>query len=106
MEFALKLSLFFSMLMTDLIKNAILSSSEGKSVLIAMAFRSIVVKNFAGKSPLISNQLFKRVRKDSSNKKSTGLGTAISKTIANKYGLGLNCNLTGRHKFTVRFPSE
>jgi len=95
-----------SVLLTNLIKNAIVHGAEGRPVEILVDAKTISVKNFGDGGALDSAQLFKRFRKSTTDKKSTGLGLSISKAIAERYGLELNYIFSDRHEFIVRFPQN
>lgn len=73
-----------AVLITNLIKNAIVHGAEGRPVEVVIEADSVSVRNFSGDVPLDRAQLFKRFKKKSPDKGSTGLGLAISKAIADK----------------------
>lgn len=93
-----------AVLMTNLIKNAIVHGEDGGQVEVVITSNSISVKNFGGDVALDRALLFERFKKDSSDKGSTGLGLAISKAIADKYKLRLVYNYSDGHEFQLRFP--
>lgn len=93
-----------AVLMTNLIKNAIVHGAKGGPVEVVIASDSISVKNFGGDVALDRALLFERFKKNSSDKGSTGLGLAISKAIADKYKLQLVYNYSDGHEFRLRFP--
>ncbi|SIQ01985.1 sensor histidine kinase [Maribacter ulvicola] len=91
-------------MITNLIKNAIIHGNTGKEVTITIDASSITIKNYGKKKALDSNSLFTRFKKASSDSRSTGLGLAISKAIADKYGLQLTYTFTDQHNFMIIFP--
>ncbi len=95
-----------TVLLTNLIKNAIVHGADSEPIEIHIAVRTIKIKNLGGSDQLDSERLFQRFKKTTSNKKSTGLGLAISKAVADKYGLPLTYSFSDRHEFELRFPSE
>lgn len=95
-----------AVLITNLIKNAVVHGAEGRSVEILIAADSISVRNFGGAVALDQTHFFKRFKKNSSDKESTGLGLAISKAITDKYRLQLIYTFSDRHEFRVRFPTQ
>jgi len=93
-------------LLTNLIKNAIVHGDEGSTIDIAIDQEHIVIKNFGGTMALQSSNLFKRFRKIVANSRSTGLGLSIAKAIADKYHIQLTYGFSGQHEFTLIFPSN
>ena len=76
-------------LVTNLVKNALLHSPEGGRIVIATTASSLTIKN-SGTAALDSSQLFKRFAHSVDRKKeSTGLGLAISEAIASSCSLHL-----------------
>ncbi|APQ17280.1 sensor histidine kinase [Maribacter hydrothermalis] len=91
-------------MMTNLIKNAIIHGQAGKEIDIVIDEGKISLKNFGIATVLDTNSLFKRFKKTSANSRSTGLGLAISKAITDKYHLILEYSFTEKHNFTLIFP--
>ncbi|WP_405400231.1 histidine kinase dimerization/phospho-acceptor domain-containing protein [Maribacter sp. Asnod2-G09] len=91
-------------MMTNLIKNAIIHGQAGKEIDIVIDADKIIVRNYGVATALDSNSLFKRFKKTSSDSRSTGLGLAISKAIADKYHLQLQYSYAEKHNFTLIFP--
>lgn len=76
-------------LVTNLVKNALVHSPEGGRLVVETSSASLVVKN-SGTAPLDASQLFKRFAHSVDRKKdSTGLGLAISEAIASGCSLRL-----------------
>lgn len=91
-------------LMTNLVKNAIVHGEQGNPVEINIAKNHISIKNFGQKETLKSDDIFKRFRKTGTDNRSTGLGLAISKAIAEKYDVRLNYAYQEKHEFYLDFP--
>lgn len=95
-----------TILMTNLIKNAIIHGAEGKTIEIEITTDRLAVKNFGDKIGLDADQLFRRFEKSGFDMRSSGLGLAIAKAISDRYGLQLNYIFSDRHIFELRFPTE
>lgn len=91
-------------MISNLIKNAILHGETGKTVYIYIEEGIVTIKNYGTNSALNSDSLFKRFKKSSTDSRSTGLGLAISKAIADKYHLQLQYSFDDQHVFTLIFP--
>ncbi|TVZ16086.1 sensor histidine kinase [Maribacter sp. MAR_2009_72] len=91
-------------LMTNLIKNAIVHGQGGKPIHIEIVENQIRIQNYGENSALQSGGLFERFRKASADSRSTGLGLSIAKAIADKYDVALTYSFTDRHEFTLTFP--
>ena len=89
-------------LVTNLVKNALLHSPEGGKLVIQTTSTSLVLRN-SGTSPLDTTLLFKRFAHSMNRKKgSTGLGLAISKAIASGCSLQLTYRWEeGMHVFSL-----
>ncbi|MBJ7882842.1 sensor histidine kinase [Gelidibacter salicanalis] len=92
-------------LLTNLIKNAIVHGQQNHTVTIGITHNSIVVRNYGLEAALDSNFVFSRFKKISTDKKSTGLGLAIAKAISEKYRIELSYSYTSQHIFSLHFPS-
>lgn len=95
-----------SILIINLIKNAIVHGEQGKEIEMEITNLEITVRNYGSEGGLDASKIFKRFNKYAPGKQSTGLGLAISKAIADKYGLKLGYRFSDRHMFTLRFPTE
>ncbi|HDZ05480.1 hypothetical protein LCGC14_0071300 [marine sediment metagenome] len=91
-------------MISNLIKNAILHGETGKTLDIYIEEGIVTIKNYGTNSALNSDSLFKRFKKSSTDSRSTGLGLAISKAIADKYHLQLQYSFDDQHVFTLIFP--
>ena len=89
-------------LVTNLVKNALLHNREGGRLVVETTPDSLVVRN-SGESPLDEHWLFRRFAHSVDRKKdSTGLGLAISHAIASNYSLGLTYRWEdGMHVFSL-----
>lgn len=89
-------------LVTNLVKNALVHSPEGGRLVVETSAASLVVKN-SGTAPLDASQLFKRFAHSVDRKKdSTGLGLAISEAIASGCSLRLMYRWEeGMHVFSL-----
>ncbi len=89
-------------LVTNLVKNALVHSPEGGRLVVETSSASLVVKN-SGTAPLDASQLFKRFAHSVDRKKdSTGLGLAISEAIASGCSLRLMYRWEeGMHVFSL-----
>ena len=89
-------------LVTNLVKNALLHNREGGRLVVETTPDSLVVRN-SGESPLDEQKLFHRFAHSVDRKKdSTGLGLAISHAIASNYSLSLTYRWEdGMHVFSL-----
>lgn len=89
-------------LITNLVKNAMLHNKEGGQLMIETTPTSLVVRN-SGDGPLDEHKLFQRFAHSMNRKKdSTGLGLAISYAIASNYSLRLTYHWEkGMHVFSL-----
>ena len=90
-------------LVTNLIKNAFVHSPEGGKINISLTESGLAVEN-TGTTPLDSDRIFERFHQGSKKEGSTGLGLAIAKTIADRYGMRLKYSFSdGFHRFLLEF---
>ncbi|TXD81796.1 HAMP domain-containing histidine kinase [Subsaximicrobium wynnwilliamsii] len=92
-----------TILLSNLIKNALIHGNKNEHVLIAIEPNTWSISNKGEQMPLDDTVIFSRFKKASTSKKSTGLGLAISKAIADKYTLNLSYTFTDAHSFTLKF---
>ena len=91
-------------LLSNLIKNAILHNYTDGSVTVTVHTSSISVTNTSNTGALDQGHIFDRFYKNSAAKNSTGLGLAIVKSIADYYGYTIRYSYTNqRHTFTIQF---
>ena len=91
-------------LLSNLIKNAIVHNYSGGSVVVKVGNNIIEVINTTNGRALDSNLVFQRFHKGQDNTQSTGLGLAIVQSVANLYKLTLTYHFRGQHIFSVKFP--
>ena len=90
-------------LVTNLIKNAFVHSSNGSEVHISIAGRTLTISN-AGEEPLDKEHIFERFYQAARKEGSTGLGLALVATICRYYNLRLEYFFAdGKHHFEVEF---
>lgn len=93
-----------SVLVTNLLRNAYRHTPEGGAFRVWIEGRCLGVEN-DGVKPLDEAHLFDRFYRESSAEGSTGLGLALVRAVAERYGLTVRYVYTdGRHRFTVCWP--
>lgn len=90
-------------LVSNLLKNAIIHGSDGKPIEIEIWPELIEIRNAGDGIPLNSETLFSRFKLAGNEGKSTGLGLAISKAIADRFGLRLEYSYNNGHIFRIFF---
>lgn len=95
-----------TIMMSNLLKNAIIHSAKGGSVDIAIAKNKITVSNTAVSGALDEHSIFKRFYRDLNNENSTGLGLSIVQSIAETYSFTVGYDFDGRHNFFIIFPNR
>ncbi len=89
-------------LVSNLLKNAIVHNFEGGEVKITADQNLLIVENTGTSEALDSEQVFSRFYKKSGSKNTTGLGLAIVKAIADSYRLKIEYAFRdGKHVFKV-----
>ena len=89
-------------LVTNLIKNAFLHTTDGGTIDISLSNGTLTVSN-SGEESLDATRLFDRFY-TSGKSGSTGLGLALVKSIAEFYNYDLRYNYNnGKHRFSVKF---
>lgn len=91
-------------LITNLVKNAIVHGRKNETIDIDVTSKQIIIRNFGVAKALNHSDLFSRFKKMNTDFRSTGLGLAIAKAIAERYRLQLNYNFDNTHNFTIQFP--
>ena len=87
-------------MITNLIKNAFVHSAPGSNIEISIEKRTLTISN-NGEEPLDSTRLFDRFY-TSGKKESTGLGLALVKSIAERYGFKITYTfINKRHTFSI-----
>ena len=90
-----------SIMIGNLLKNAIVHNIPGGTVTITVGSSKITVENTATNLALDATQIFKRFYKNNSTSTSTGLGLAIVKSIADYYGFTIDYSFNGKHSFHI-----
>ncbi|RNL87825.1 sensor histidine kinase [Sinomicrobium pectinilyticum] len=91
-----------TVLINNLLKNAIVHNAAGGILDIHISEREIVISN-SGKTSLNPEQIFERFYKDEQSENSTGLGLAIVKSIIRLYpALSIDYRFEERHCFVLR----
>lgn len=90
-------------LLTNLVKNAIVHNIAGGWVQVVLKTGSLEVHNTGSPTPLDRDRIFKRFYKEQSSSSSTGLGLAIVKAIADLYGFDVSYTYREAHVITLRF---
>lgn len=92
-------------LISNLVKNALLHGIPGESVKIDVLPSHIRIWN-AGATVLHQSTLFTRFKDAGKDSSSTGLGLAISKAITSRYDMELNYQYKEGHQFVIVFPEN
>ncbi len=91
-------------LISNLLKNAVIHSKEGAEIKIFMDNTSLSILNTGEALKIKKEELFKRFAKGSNKKNSNGLGLEIAKRICDLYGIKINYNYEENfHNFTLDF---
>lgn len=90
-------------LLTNLVKNAIVHNVPGGRVEVVLHTGSLQVHNTGSSTPLDRDRIFDRFYKAQSSSSSTGLGLAIVKAIADLYGFEVSYTYRQEHVVTVSF---
>ncbi len=90
-------------LITNLLKNAIVHNVTGGIVEITIQPSAFIVANTGMSKTLNSEKLFRRFYKDSAEKGSTGLGLPIVKAILDLYHARINYVFSGQHVMQITF---
>lgn len=90
-------------LVSNLLKNAIIHSPDGKPIAIEIQPDFIEIRNAGDDKPLNREMLFSRFKHVGNEGKSTGLGLAISKAIADRFNLRLEYSYREGHVFRIFF---
>jgi len=93
-------------LLLNLVKNALVHGEKGSKIKIDIQPNSLQISNFGDPESIDKASIFQRFATASNSKKSTGLGLAIAKAIANRYSINLSYNFNETHNFLLEFPYE
>ncbi|MFB2120218.1 sensor histidine kinase [Parapedobacter sp. 2B3] len=93
-------------LITNLLKNAIVHNHEGGRIRMVVKDDSFEIANTGSAQPLDTEKMFARFYRSSENSTSTGLGLAVAKAIAQLHRAELTYRHEGGwHRFVFRLPS-
>ena len=88
-------------MITNLIKNAIVHNVEGGELKIKLSPDSIIISN-DGLKPEHADDIFSRYYSHSDNKQSLGLGLSLVKSVIDLYNLDIEYKYDNRHTITIR----
>ena len=88
-------------LITNLIKNAIVHNHPEGLINIIIKTGSLIIENTGRNSALDKQLMFTRFNKEKQSETSTGLGLAIVKAICDLYSFTINYTYNTRHVMTV-----
>lgn len=94
-----------SILVSNLLRNAIFHNITGGKVQVILKEDTIQVRNTGKKQALDDRKIFDRFEKETTNNSSTGLGLAIVQAICKLYGFEVRYSFDGEHCFEVRFEN-
>ena len=89
-------------LVTNLVKNAIVHNVAGGSVRIEVNGGELSITNSGADLPLDATRIFDRFRKETKEEGGTGLGLSIAKAIATLYGFTLTYTFADGHRMILR----
>ncbi|HEY4651881.1 MAG TPA: HAMP domain-containing sensor histidine kinase [Pontibacter sp.] len=92
-----------TVLLTNLIKNAIVHNHEQGQVQVTIAQGQLTVANTGKNGALDERKMFSRFQGESQHKGSTGLGLPIAQAIATLYSFKIRYNYSGLHQLIVQF---
>lgn len=93
-----------SILLTNLLKNALAHNHTGGLINVLVQENSLIIENTGPGEALNQEQIFNRFYKAEQNSQSTGLGLAIVKAIGNLYNLRVDYTFQeNKHRLTITF---
>jgi len=96
-----------AILLSNLLKNAIIHNIRGGDVQLTLNANSLVISNTGIDVPLKQQKMFRRFQKESNKKSSIGLGLAIAKAIADLYDMDLSYSYyQERHEMKINFKKS
>lgn len=93
-------------LISNLIKNALIHSNRNTHLKILIEGNSVRVSNPSVSGPLDEEKIFGRFYKGDHGQSSTGLGLAIARAIADMFEIKLSYKFDGSHSFILHFPGN
>lgn len=90
-------------LLTNLVKNAIIHNVAGGEVLIALQKNAFRIENSGKDQSLEESRIFSRFNTELKTETSTGLGLSIVKAICDLYSFSITYKFATRHSMTLRF---
>jgi signal transduction histidine kinase len=90
-------------LIKNLLKNAYIHNRQNGEINITITDNSFTIENSSNYPELNREKLFNRFEKQTGNKKSTGLGLAIIKSIISIYDIRIHYQYNGKHQFILTF---
>jgi signal transduction histidine kinase len=94
-----------SILIGNLMRNAIFHNISGGEVHVEIKEDSIEVRNTGKNKALDTSKVFDRFHKETTNNSSTGLGLAIVQAICKLYGFELVYSFDGEHCFELKLKN-
>lgn len=88
-------------LLTNLVKNAIVHNIAGGHVQVEVTANALTVRNTGRPEPLDAARVFDRFHKETTADAGTGLGLAIAKAIADLHGLRISYRYDKAHSINV-----
>ena len=95
-----------SIMITNLLKNAIVHNHQDGFIDIAISQQSLVIANSGNGNTPNPETLFTRFNPGASSENSTGLGLAIVKAIADLYHFNINYSYQQKHVLTILFGAK
>ena len=92
-----------TILLINLIKNAIVHNKPGGFVTIIINSDSLIVENSGVEKPLDESKIFGRFHSEDSSQTSMGLGLAIVKAISDLYNFRTSYHYEQKHIITIHF---
>lgn len=92
-------------LLTNLIKNAIVHNIPGGKVQIIITENKFEINNTGSGEALNEETIFKRFQKQSSSSAATGIGLALTKSIVEFYNFKISYHFNGKHCLVVNFST-
>jgi len=93
-------------LLTNLLKNAIIHNSEAGKILVSVTGETLCISNDGPALSFKEQDLFKRFVRDNKRSGNFGLGLSLVKKICDYYGFHINYSYEDQqHLFRITFPN-